>query len=342
MTKTTKQRIFILALVSLIPIVALASCTPAPPSPPPPTATVPQKTNTASRDVVLSMGYIPNVQFAPFYVAVEKGYYAEEGINLKFDYGMESDLLKLVGSGGRQFVVGSGDQVLLARSQGLPVVYVMNWYRKFPIAVVALGNWLHKPADLEGRKVGIPGLFGASYVGWQALAYASGLDEKKVELDSIGFTQVPSLTEHKVDAAVVYATNEPLQLRQAGYTPSILYVSDYVDLVANGLITNEETISKDPALVRSMVRASLHGLADTLADPQSAFELTLRRVPAAGGANRAVQMAILKETLKFWQSDSLGTSNAASWTASEKFLRESGILNSDVDVSKAYTNRFVK
>lgn len=337
------RRNLILAVALLALSAPLLACTAA--APPPPTAT---PTDTASptthperHEVILSMGFIPNVQFAPFYVALEKGYFADEGIDLQFDYGMESDLLKLVGTGGRQFVVGSGDQVLLARSQGLPVVYVMNWYRKFPIAIVALGDWLHEPADLEGHTVGIPGLFGASYVGWQALAYSSGLDNRKVQLETIGFTQVASLTEGKVEAAVVYAANEPLQLRQAGYEPHALYVSDYVDLVANGLITNEKTVADEPNLVAGMVRASLRGLTDTLADPEGAFDLVLRHVPEAGGENRQAQMAVLNESLKFWRSEALGISNPESWVASETFMRESGLLTVPVDVSQAYTNRFV-
>ncbi len=339
MMKRSMRRTLTLAFFLSLLLIVAAGC--APSTPPASTSTALPATKTAGRQVILSMGYIPNVQFAPFYVAVEKGYFADEGISLQFDYGMETDLLKLVGTGGRQFVVGSGDQVLLARAQGLPVVYVMNWYRRFPIAVVALGDWLKKPADLEGRTVGIPGLFGASYVGWKALVYASGLDEKKVKLETVGFTQVPSLTEGKVDAAVVYAANEPLQLERAGYTPHVLYVSDYVDLVANGLITNEETIAKDPDLVRGMVRASLRGLADTLSDPEEAFEMVLRHVPEAGGDNREAQLAVLKKSLDFWRSDQVGVSTAESWAASEKFMRESGLLAEPVDVGKAYTNRFV-
>ena len=73
--------------------------------------------NAQLREIMINLTYIPNVQFAPFYVAIEKGYFSEEGLRVTLNYGNEADLIALVGSGNQQFMVASGEQVLMARAQ---------------------------------------------------------------------------------------------------------------------------------------------------------------------------------------------------------------------------------
>src|SRR4051812_40949000 len=73
------------------------------------------------REVTMAMPYIPNVQFAPFYLADKKGYYAAEGLKVTFDYNFQTDVVERVTQGSVQFGNGSGPDVLLARSQGRPV-----------------------------------------------------------------------------------------------------------------------------------------------------------------------------------------------------------------------------
>lgn len=310
----------------------LAGCAPAA-APTPTAARVPVK---------LAMGFIPNVQFTPVYVAHSRGYFAEEGIDLTFDYGMETDLLKLLAAGERQFVIGSGDQVALARGNGLPVRYIANWYRRFPVCVVALASsGIDQPADLVGRTVGTPVLEGASYIGWRAFTNGVGIAPDKVNLQVIGYTQAASLTEKRVDAAICYAMNEPVQLRTAGSDVRVFYLDEYANLPSNGLITNEQTIKDQPELVQGMVRAFLRGLRDTIADPDAAFAITKQIVPEVGGENEALQRAVLAECVNFWQGEQLGRSDAASWRAVVDLLREVKLLNADVDPESLYTNRFV-
>jgi NitT/TauT family transport system substrate-binding protein len=292
----------------------------------------------------LPMGYIPNVQYAPFYVAVDKGYFAAEGIELEFDYSFETDGMKLVGAGKLPFTLASGEQVPLARAQGLPLVYVLQWWQKFPIVVVSLAEKnITQPADLAGRRIGVPIFGGASYTGWKGLVWKAGLDESTITVSDIGYTQVAALTQGKVDAAVCYINNEPIQLRRMGKNVNVISVADYTNLVANGLVTNEETIAKRPELVRAMLRAFLRGLRDTINNPDEAFTVSQRFVEGLGkdAETDAAQKQVLAASIELWKANKLGESDPAAWQTTVAVLKQMKLLTSDVPVDKLYTNRFV-
>jgi len=298
--------------------------------------------STQLTTIRLPMGYIPNVQQAPFYVAVEKGYFRQAGIEIEFDYSFETDGVALVGAGKLQFSIASGEQVLLAREQGVPVMYVMAWYKDYPVAVAAMTDQgIRTPQDLRGKKIGLPGLFGASYIGLRALLNAGGLQESDVTLDVIGYNQVEALAAGREQAAVVYTANEPVVLRAQGYSLDVMRVSDYVQLASNGLITNETTLSDDPDLVRKMVQAILRGMADAAADPDEAYDICKKYVETLAQADAPVQKEVLAVSIEFWQLDPPGQADPAAWENMQKVLLEMGLLTREQDLSKAYTNQFL-
>ncbi len=293
----------------------------------------------------LPMGYIANVQYAPFYIAVDKGYFKEAGLDIEFDYRFETDGMKLVGANQLPFAVVSGEQVPLARQQGLPVVYVMHWWKKYPVAVVSLADKnLKTPADLVGKSVGLPGFFGASYAGWRGLLYKAGVNEADIKTQDIGFTQVAALQQGKVDAAVVYVNNEPIQLRAAGLDVNVIAVSDVVTMVANGIVTNEQTIKDKPELVRGFVRALLRGLADAVADPELAFNTSKKFVEGLGSdpAKDDIQRQVLAESIKLWQGGVPGASDPAAWDTTQDVLMNMGLLTAKIDNAQLFTNQFVE
>ncbi len=316
----------------VISLLLLAACSPVQPSEP-----------EALTKIRLPVGYIPNIQFAPFYVAMEKGYFQEAGLQVELDYSFETDAVALVGAGELPFAVVSGEQVLLGRGQGLPVVYVMSWYQEYPVGVVAFAEkGIQKISDLAGKKVGIPGLYGASYIGFRALLEAGGLAESDVTLDAIGFNQVEALVAGQEDAGVIYVANEPVQLESQGYDISVLRVADAMELVGNGLITNETQMKQDPELVNKMVAATMKGIADTMKNPQEAYEISKKYVEGLDTADRNVQLEILETSIGLYGNiEELGISRRSAWENMQEILLKMNLLKNDLDLDKAFTNQYI-
>ena len=308
-----------------------------------PTAAPPIEMVASDLTVVdLGAGYIPSVQFTPYYVAVDKGYFAEEGLDVQLEYGFENDFVALTGQGKHQFALASGDQVILARAQGLPIVYVMKWYQRYPVGVMSLVETdIQTPKDLEGHKVGIAGMFGADLAGWNALVYANELDQDQINLESIGFTKAEALSQGTVDATLCYVNNEPVQLRQSGYDVSILEVSDYVDMVSNGIITNETVMQDNPELIRKMMRAFLRGIAYSLDNPDEAFDIARRAVPEITDDNAAVHRAVLEASMGLWRTEQPGFSDPEAWQATLDVMLATGIVDADLSVDSLYSNEYL-
>jgi NitT/TauT family transport system substrate-binding protein len=297
--------------------------------------------------VVVAMGYIPGVQFAPFYMAEDRGYYAAEGLQVEFKYGQVNDLLKVVAQGDIDFANVGGDEMVPAVSQGIPVRYVMTSYYHYPVAAAALagGPALKQPADLKGRKIGIPGPYGSTYIGLRALLKVAGLQESDVQEQSIGFTQVAALQQRQVEVAMTYSMNEPVALESSGQKVQTLQVSDYMDLAAVGIATSAQKIAQKPDLVQAFVRATLKGTADTLRDPDAAFAASLKRTPELQGAAAETQRAVLRATLPFITPPAgrvPGSSDAQTWRTTESFLREIGLSKQPIDPQTLYTNQFTQ
>ena len=287
----------------------------------------------------LTMGFIPNIQFAPIYVALEKGYFRDAGFDVQLEYGNEADAIALVGAGEQTFAIASGEQILLARAQGLPVVFVAAWYDEYPVGVVSLSEHrIRVPENLEGVTIGLPGLYGASYIGCIALLSAGGLTESDVTLLSIGFNQVEAIATKQVQSAVVYLANEPVVLRSKGYEVDVIRVADYMQLVSNGLVTNDEAIQKNPEMVKAFIGAMLQGITDTAENPIEAYEISKLYVENLAEADADLQRQILAESIALWQTERPGYTEPAGWINMQQVLLNMGLLSEPQDLDKAFTN----
>ena len=238
-------------------------------------------------DEQILLTFVPNVQFAPFYVGIEAGYFAEAGFAVSLDHLQEPEVLDLVAVGQANYGVVSGEQVILARSQNRDVVYVFEWFQQYPVGLVydrALD--LSDLGDLRDKIIGIPGRFGASYSGLTALLHDANLTETDIEVSEIGFNAPEVFCLGLVDAAVVYINNEPLQIQQladagdcgAVQAVATTSVASQVDLVSNGLIISRALLDDDPAAVQRMVGAYAKALRATIDNPAAAYLASLAHV----------------------------------------------------------------
>ncbi|MEO8611227.1 MAG: ABC transporter substrate-binding protein [Chloroflexota bacterium] len=271
----SRQRLTILVLLLLLTFTASGAL--AQETTPTPTAA----------DQTIFLTFVPNIQFSPFYVALEKGYFSAGGINATLQYGDEPVGVDLIASNQLQFGSISGEEVIKARANGRPIVSVYEWFQQYPIGIVVPeGSGIESVKDLAGKKVGIPGRFGASYNGLTALLAANGLTENDIQLEPIGFNAPDVFCVGGVEAAVVYINNEPLQIQdriKAGncnnYTGvKVFPVSVAADMVSNGIATNEDTIANHPELVQGFVTAFDQAEKDTINNPAEAYLLSVKYV----------------------------------------------------------------
>ena len=238
-------------------------------------------------DEGILLTFIPNVQFAPFYVGIEAGYFANAGFDVSLEHLQEPEVLDLVAVGQANYGIVSGEQVILARARGRDVVYVFEWFQQFPVGLVYNSAIeLRDLANLQGMSIGIPGRFGASYSGLATLLGSAGLSEADIDLREIGFNAPEVFCLGVVDAAIVYVNNEPLQIQNlasdgdcgAVTDVDVVTVASQVDLVSNGLIVSQAYLEEDPEAVARMVAAFTGALQAVIDNPAAAYLASLKHV----------------------------------------------------------------
>jgi NitT/TauT family transport system substrate-binding protein len=302
--------------------------------------------NGSLTSLTLGLTYVPNIQFAPFYVADALGYYRDAGLKVSFHHhGASEDEFGAVVAGREDAIFASGDESLQARARGAPLVYVATVYTKYPVTlIVPASSPIHTAVDLRGHSVGIPGKYGGTYIGLLALLKSAGLKESDVNIQSIGFNQVQTLLSHQVDAVMGYLNNEPIQLQKQGFAVRTIDVASVQPLISNGLIALQSKLQAHPDQIKPLVAATLRGLDYTLLHPQDAVNLSKSYVPdLSDSAQAADALTVLNATVPLMQQNGSkpGYNDPAAWQSMASFLQSQGQLAGAVDVSQAYSNAYL-
>ena len=290
--------------------------------------------------LVVGLGFIPSVQFAPFYLADQAGYYADRGLDVEFQNKIDPDLITLVGQGSVDLGLADGTSVIPAVSQGIPIRYVATIYGQFPSIVFAkASSGISGPADLAGRRLGIPGRYGSSWIMLQALLDSAELTPEDLDIvEYPDFGQGAAVIADAVDAATGFANNEPVQLELTGEEASVLHVDDIVPLPGNGLIVGAATLDTKREAIAAFVDATLQAMRDIQADPAKGLDAAIAAVPELGEA-RDTQAAILDATIDVWtgptqEAGGLGAISTADWQASIDYLTTLDLVPNAVTVDE--------
>jgi NitT/TauT family transport system substrate-binding protein len=290
----------------------------------------------------VGLGYLPDVQFAPFYVGVVEGIYARKGLEVEFQHGFSSELYPLLAQGKLDFVVADAEDVIALRAQGTPLKYVMALYQSVPNALFSKAEKNIKSVrDLKGKSIGIPGLFGTSYTSLQAMLRAAGLKESDVKLEQIGFTQAEAVLANRVDVAMGFINNEPLVLQAKGVKLNVIPAGPYNLSPGVGIISTDKVLA-DIELARKFVQTSQEAVALTLREPRKAFEAAKKYVPNMSED----RYAVLQTSLRLYQSsysrqNGLGFSNPKGWESGLTLLRQTERVKTDLPATSFYTNEFL-
>jgi NitT/TauT family transport system substrate-binding protein len=329
-----RLRFSLVVAVALVGAVAGCSTNGLTPAPSAPGGT------TTPVNLTVGLGYLPSVQFAPFYLAQQAGYYQAAGLNVTFQNKISPDLVTLVGAGSLDIGVADGTDVIPAVSQGIPVRYIATIYGTYPSIVFAKASaGIGDAASLKGKKIGIPGKYGSSWIMLQALLGSANLQPEDVTIvEYPDFGQGAAVQQGAVDAATGFANNEPVQLKQAGVDVTILHVDDVVALPGPGLIVGTGALGSKHEAVRAFVAATLQAMDEIAANPQKGLDASIAAVPDLA-ATRDTQLAILTATIATWSrshgpSARFGAIDTAGWQASIDYMTKlGGLLAKPVTVS---------
>ncbi|UFU04542.1 ABC transporter substrate-binding protein [Ruania suaedae] len=314
---------------------ALAACAP------------PEEAGDAPADAELTIGltYVPNVQFAPFYLAAQRGYFDEAGVDVTLrHHGESEDLFGALSDGTEDVVVAGGDEMMQARDSGIPVVSIATLYETYPVALIVPDDSdLTAPADLDGRTVGVPGPFGETWFGLLAMLDQAGLSQEDVQIEYIGFTQQSALSEGHVDAVMGYRNNDVPQFAATGLDVRAVELGE-VPLVGIGMGTTDALTQEQPEALRAAVEAVGRALEDIAADPQAGVDAAIEEIPGTVDAEQeAIMSATMAATVPLYGSTGPGWGvHRGPWAEMSEFLAGVELTSAPVPPGEAYTDAFAE
>ncbi|NBN63060.1 ABC transporter substrate-binding protein [Microvirga tunisiensis] len=263
----------------------------------------------AATDIKFTLDWKFEGPAAPFFIALDKGYFAAEGLNVTIDTGAGSrESIPRVATGAYQMGFGDINSLiqLLDKQPDLKVKAVMMAYERPPLAVIgrkSLGI-TDDPKSLEGKKLGAPPP-DAAFGQWPAFAKVAGLDTSTITIENVGFpVREPMLAQGQVDAIFGFSFSSVINLKAQGVPEEdialIMMAEKGLDLYGNVVMVNTDFAAANPEAVKGFVKALTRGYLEAIADPAAAVPHVMKR-------NEVLNEAVEIERLKMAVAQSIAT-----------------------------------
>ncbi|WP_413724964.1 ABC transporter substrate-binding protein [Sodalis sp. RH16] len=307
----------------------------------------------AADDVSVQLDWVVRGGHAPFFVARDKGFFAQNGINvtaIRKGSGT-SDALRLVANGNADFGFGDLPTLITSRAQGVNDKALIAFNQKTPLAMLSIKakHPLAKPADLKGLNIGVHPS-GSTFVFLKAFLTSNGMSLGDIKQSTVSPPYESFLLMGRVDSVPGYVDAEVPELEaKAGGAGSlsILYGGDFgYDAYGSGVFTSDKMIAAKPDVVKRFVKAYLQAFAYSLDHPKEAVAILVKDNPEYQGKENVLAEQLGQDiqhtaTSEFTQSQGLGIITAGQWKKTADILISQQVLAKDADYNAAFDTSFL-
>jgi NitT/TauT family transport system substrate-binding protein len=283
---------------------------------------------------------------APFYYGKEKGFFAQEGIDLTINEGRGSvAAAQAIAAGSDTFGMADAGTLMLTASKGAEIRAVVSLLNTSGFGIISLEETgIKSPADLQGKRLAITAGDALSQL-FPALAKANNIDMGKVTLVQMDpAAKVVAVLEKRVDALLGGIDDQFFLIEQKGPKAAALRFADHgTNTVGITIIANEGTIKEKPDLVKRFVAAAARAWEEARKNPEAAVDAALKVKPELNKESTLKQLKVDLDLLESPATKGKGIGYAADgdWETTKRLLTEYRDLKTEKPASAFYTNEFL-
>lgn len=294
----------------------------------------------------LRLDWLASGYHAPFFLALERGYYRDQGIELVIQDGKGStSTIQAVASGSDTFATANLSATALGITRGIPLVAIAALIQKSPDSVIALANsGIKTPKDIEGKR----GAFVTTGAGdriFPAFAKAAGIETDKVtKIQIASSARYSVLLQGNADFVIGWSFTDAYKInKERPIAPPILFADHGINLLSVGVVVSKDTLANRGSLVRGFLAATVKGIEEAVRAPKAAVDATMKVRP---DADRDSLLAAAEQLGSFLHTKNSETKGAGwmakeDWEETKRILVEYLGMSDTVSTESFYSNDFL-